>query len=151
MEGGDLNRRLRGPVGSQRGPAGREMQGGATHSRKDAADAPITENPVARARPQPVFALAEGQLIDEALHKCVLPVAAQDRIIAREIKEVEITRTVVRSCVGAEGELLGVGVRRLEKQATGKLAVQFHLKRVVVRRSGLEQEGSASRACGRGK
>src|SRR6266550_5190967 len=144
MEGSDLDRRLPRPIGSQRDPAGREMQGGAAHSRDDAADAPITENPVARARPQPVFALAEWQLIDEALHKCVLPVAAQDRVITREIKEVEITGTVVRPCVRAEGELLGVGVRRLEKQAAGELAVQFYLKRVVVRRSGLEQESSAS-------
>src|SRR5258707_494672 len=144
MEGGDLDRRLRCPAGSQRAPARREMQEAATHSRKDAADAPITENPVARARPQPVFALAEGQLIDEALHKCVLPVAAQDRVITREIKEIEVTGAIVRPCVGAEGELFGVGVRRLEQKATGEPAVQFHLKRMVVRRSGLEQESSAS-------
>src|SRR5258708_25053539 len=144
MEGGDLDRRLRGTTGSQRAPAGCEVQRGAAHSRDDAADAPITKNPVARARPQPVFALAEWQLIDEALHKCVFPVAAQDRVITREIKEVEIAGAIVRPCVRAEGELLGVGVRRLEKQAAGEPAVQFHLKPVVVRRSGLEQEGSAS-------
>src|SRR5260370_20778794 len=107
MEGGDLDRRLPRPIGSQRAPAGREMQGGAAHSGDDAADAPITENPVARARPQPVFALAEWQLIDEALHKCVLPVAAQDRVITREIKEVDITRTVVLSRLRPEADLLG--------------------------------------------
>src|SRR5713101_4704900 len=102
MEGGDLDRRLPRPIGSQRSPVGREMQGRAAHSRKDAADPPITEEPVAGARPQPVFALAEGQLIDEALDKCMLPVAAQDGVIAREIKEVEIAGAIVRPRVGAE-------------------------------------------------
>src|SRR3981189_3144643 len=144
MEGGDLERRLRCPNGSQRAPAGCEVQRGAAHSREDAADAPITENPVARARPQPVFALDGWRLMGEALPKGVLPVAAQDRVIAREIKEVEITGAIVRPCVRAERELLGVGVRRLEKQAAGEPAVQFHLKRMVVRRSGLEQESSVS-------
>src|SRR6266446_3538191 len=144
MEWGDLDRRLPRPIGSQRSPVGCEMQGGAAHSRDYAADAPIAQEPIPRARPQPVFALAEWQLIDEALLKCVLPVAAQDRVITREIKEVEITGAFVRPCVRAERELLGVGVRRLEKQAAGEPAVQFHLKRVVVRRSGLEQESSAS-------
>src|SRR5260221_458466 len=70
--------------------------------------------------------------------------AASDRVITREIKGVEIARGIVRPCVRAEGEVLGVGVRRLEKQAAGEPAVQFHLKRMVVRRSGLEQESSAS-------
>src|SRR5260370_38140345 len=142
MEGSDLDRVLRRPIGSQRAPAGREMQGGAAHSRDDAADAPITENPVARARPQPVFALAEWQLIDEALHKCVLPVAAQDRVITREIKEVEITGAIVRPCVRAEREPLVVGVLRLENQAAGELALHFHLNPYAVRHTGLKQESS---------
>src|SRR5260370_33872075 len=113
MEGGGLDRRLPRPIGCQRGPAGGEMEGCAAHSRDDAADAAIAEEPMPRARPQPAFALAERQLVDEALHKSVQPVAAQDRGIAREIKEVEVAGTIVRPCVRAGGELFAVRVRCL--------------------------------------
>src|SRR5260370_9210629 len=144
MEGGDGDRLLGCPTGSKRGRVGCEVQRGAAHSRDDAAEAPIAEEPIPRARPQPVFALAEWQLIDEALHKCVLPVAAQDRVITREIKEVEITGAIVRPSLKPERDLLPPRVPRLTNQPAAALAVQFHLKRVVVRRSGLEQESSAS-------
>ena len=113
MKRSGLDRGLPCPIGCQRSPAGDEMQWGTAHSRDYAADAPITHEPVSRARPQPAFALAERQLVDEALHKSVQPVAAQDRVIAREIKIVEVAGAIVRPCVGAKGEFFAVGVRRL--------------------------------------
>src|SRR6266404_5494350 len=122
MEGSDLDRRLPRPTGSQQSPVGCEMQGGAAHSRDYAADAPIAEEPIPRARPQPAFALAERQLVDEALYTCVLPVAAQERLMTRAIKEVEITGAIVRASVRAERELRGVGGRRLEKRAASETA-----------------------------
>src|SRR5438309_11030505 len=111
MEGGDLDRRLPRPIGCQRSPAGDEMQWGTAHSRDYAADAPITHEPVSRARPQPASALAERPLLAAALHKRVQPIAAQARAIARAIKSVAFAGATVPPCLGAKAELFAVGLR----------------------------------------
>ena len=81
------------------------MKWGPAHSRDYAAEAPITHDPIAWAGPQPALALAERQVVHEALHKSVQPVAAQDRVIAREIEVIEVAGAIVRTCIGAEGQL----------------------------------------------
>src|SRR5260370_42300701 len=106
MEGGDLDRRLPRPIGCQRGPAGCEMQGGAAHARDYAADAPIAQEPIPRARPQPVFALAEWQLVDEARHECGRPVAPPDRLTPPELKVVGIAAPIGCAHFREEDDLL---------------------------------------------